>query len=208
MVDDHPLFINGLRQYLAELEPSVAITEASTAAQAWTLLAEHPDHYDFIFLDIQLPDAGGIELLEAFKARNIRAPILVISAREEPAWIHNALSAGAAGFLSKASPRLELKEALTALRANTHYVSSHLLRPLDDYRAGLGGDINGKIRLTRRQRSVIELIAKGYNNQQISHELGISESTVKGHISTLFDLLDVQNRTSCLHQARKYGLLA
>lgn len=206
VVDDHPLFVNGLKQYLSELEPNVVVSEAQTAAAARLALAE-PAQYDFIFLDMQLPDIDGMHFLAELQEKAINVPVLVISAREQPAWVHNALSAGAVGFLSKASPRLELKEALAALRTNTQYVSSHLLRPLDDYRAGLGGEASGQLKLTRRQQSVIDLIAKGHNNNEISTELGISESTVKGHISTLFDILNVQNRTSCLREARKYGLI-
>lgn len=206
VIDDHPLFVNGLRQYLLELEPHVTITEADTAAQARLALG-NAAHYDFIFLDMQLPDIDGMHFLQEMKDNKIETPVLVISAREQPAWVHNALSAGAAGFLSKASPRLELKEALAALRNHSQYVSSHLLRPLDDYRAGLGGDAGGQLKLTRRQQTVIDLIAKGLNNQEISSELGISESTVKGHVSTLFDIFNVQNRTSCLREARKFGLI-
>jgi len=206
VVDDHPLFINGLRQYLSELETNVEITEAPTAVAAWEALRE-PIRFDFIFLDMQLPDADGMHFLVELKEKRINVPVLVISAREQPAWVHNALAAGAVGFLSKASPRLELKEALAALRSNSHYVSSHLLRPLDDYRAGLGAQPSGQLRLTRRQQSVLTLIASGMNNNEISSELGISESTVKGHISTLFDIFNVQNRTSCVREAQKYGIL-
>lgn len=206
VVDDHPLFINGLKQYLSELEKDVQVTEAQTAAAAWTAL-QNPGKFDFIFLDMQLPDIDGMHFLAEVKSKQIEVPVLVISGREQPAWVHNAMVAGAAGFLSKASPRLELKEALSALRANKHFVSSHLHRALDDYRAGLSAQEAGQLKLTRRQQSVLDLIAKGLNNHQISDELSISESTVKGHISTLFDIFNVQNRTSCLLEAKKYGVL-
>lgn len=182
------------------------VTEAQTASAAWKEL-DNDVQFDFVFLDMQLPDVDGMHFLAEMKAKQLDIPVLVISAREQPAWVHNAMVAGAAGFLSKASPRLELKEALSALRSNQHYISSHLHRALDDYRAGLGAQAAGQLKLTRRQQSVLDLIEQGLNNHQISDELSISESTVKGHISTLFDIFNVQNRTSCLLEAKKYGML-
>ncbi len=206
VIDDHPLFVSGLRHYLANLAPQVSVQEAHTAAEARAQL-QGGACPDCIFLDLQLPDLQGLHFLEDLRQLVPAVPVLIVSARQEPAWVYNALQRGAAGFLSKSSPELELREALTALEKGGRYVSSHLRRALDDYSAGMGASQHGAIRLTRRQQSVLALIDQGLNNRQISEQLHISESTVKGHVSTLFDLFNVENRTSCLREAKNYGLL-
>jgi len=206
IVDDHPLFIIGLKHYLGELEQEIDVVEATSIAAAWECIETYPD-FDYIFLDIKLPDENGISFLEELKRRKVDAPVLVISASEEPAWVHNAIAAGAVGYLSKTAPDLELSEAFAAIHARGHYVSSTLHKALDDYRAGLSMPHPGHLKLTRRQQSVLKLIAEGLNNREICTTLNISESTVKGHISILFDILDVHNRTSCIREAKRFGLL-
>jgi DNA-binding NarL/FixJ family response regulator len=206
IVDDHPLFIVGLKHYLGELEQDIEVVEATSIAAAWASIERNPD-FDYVFLDIKLPDQDGISFLEELKHRKITIPVLVISASEEPAWVHNAIAAGAVGYLSKTAPHLELTEAFAAIHTRGYYISSNLRKALHDYRAGLSIPYSGHVKLTRRQQSVLKLIADGLNNREICTSLNISESTVKGHISILFDILDVHNRTSCIREAKRFGLL-
>ena len=206
IIDDHPLFVTGLKQYLENLFPDVRINEANSGAEAWQVLEKNSPP-DYIFLDLQLPDLGGLQFLQALRQQSILTPVLVVSAQQEPGWVYNALQAGAVGYLSKASPELELEQALAALSRGKRYVSSHLRRSLEDYRAGFGAQPGGQIKLTRRQQSILKLIDEGLSNREISEQLNISESTVKGHISTLFDIFNVENRTKCLKEARHFGLI-
>lgn len=206
IIDDHPLFIHGLRQYLENILPGFEVSEAHSAEDALQQLDQGliPD---LIFLDLQLPDLGGLQFLQSLRERSLFVSVLIVSAQQEPAWVYNALQAGAAGYLSKTSPELELSDALEALARGSRYVSTQLRRALDDYRAGFGSRPGGQMKLTKRQLSVLKLIDEGLNNREISARLNISESTVKGHISTLFDIFNVENRTSCIRAARQYGLL-
>lgn len=206
IIDDHPLFIIGLKHYLTELDQDIDIVEATSIAAAWKALENNP-HFDYIFLDLKLPDQDGVSFLKELKSKHVDTPVLVISATEEPAWVHSAITAGAVGYLSKTAPRLELSEAFAAIHAKGHFVSSNLHKALDDYRAGLNTPHSGHLKLTRRQQAVLKLIADGLNNREICDALNISESTVKGHISIMFDILNVHNRTSCIREARRFGLL-
>lgn len=206
IIDDHPLFVAGLKQCLLDLDRDLKVSECNNAQQVQEYIQSGAEA-DYIFLDLQLPNTNGLHILQDLKKQKVKAPVMIVSARQEPAWVHQVLTAGACGFLSKSSPNMELAQALDAVKSGGHFVSTILRRPLDDYRAGLNSLQTGQIKLTKRQHAVLDLVAQGMHNREISAELCISESTVKGHISTLFDVFDVDNRTSCLREAKRFGIL-
>ena len=156
---------------------------------------------------MQLPGLNGIEFLGELRARRVPVPVVILSALESPAIIHRALSAGASGYISKTAPRDELVRGLRAIARAGHYVSPTLRRPLDNFRAGIGPVEGGGITLTRRQRQILDLLASGRSNLDIAGRLSIAESTVKGHLATLYALLNAETRTACVAEARRMGLL-
>ena len=94
---------------------------------------------------------------------------------------------------------------MLALERSGHYVARSLRNNLDAYRAGLLS--GGSAELTRRQQQILELVARGLGNLEIAETLGLSVSTVKGHVATLFSLLNADNRTACVHEARRLRLI-
>lgn len=205
VVDDHPLIACGIRQNLNDAGMSFDLFEASSGEQALVML-QNQRSWDLVFLDLNLPDLHGLDFLATLKQKHDKLPVIVVSGQDQAGWVNQALLAGAKGFISKSGDKLEFAEAINTLQKNQLFLSSRLREALGDFRAGLSVQNSGKIALTKRQRSVLMLIADGQHNKEISQNLGISESTVKGHVSTLFDLFAVDNRTACIKQARLFGL--
>ena len=196
VVDDHPLFLSGIRGVIESLADEVCVLEATSAEDAIAQIEREPD-IDFICLDLQLPGLNGIEFLSELRRRRVPAPVVILSALESPGIIHRALKAGANGYISKTAPRDELVKGLSAIARSGHYVSSALRRPLDSFRAGIGSAGAGGVNLTRRQRQILDLLASGLSNPEIAGQLCLAESTVKGHLATLYALLNAETRTAC-----------
>ena len=206
LLDDHPLFRRGIIQALQDLSPSPEVVESDRAGTALSLLAESPD-FDCLFLDLDLPDLDGLQFLSELRRSRIAVPVIILSANDQAAMVDRCLRAGAAGYLSKATAGGEIAAALAALEQGGHYVGRCLRRPLDQYRAGLSHGAAIARTLTRRQRQVLRHVAEGLSNQEIAARIGITESTVKGHVSTLLVLFGAENRTQCARAAREEGLL-
>ncbi len=207
LLDDHPLFRKGIAQTLRDLDPSHRVVEANTAEQALEMLKVEPG-IDGVFLDLTLSDMSGFDFLSELREQRIPVPVIILSANEAPEIVDRGLRAGASGYLTKAVAGEEIAAALRALESTGSYISCSLRQPLNHYRAEQS-EVNGLLgtALTRRQRQVLALLAQGLSNLQIASTLKISESTVKGHVSTLFSIFNADNRTQCVNEARKYHLL-
>ncbi len=206
LIDDHPLFRKGTAQVLLDLGIASTIHEAGLAREALELL-EREREIACIFLDLQLPDMDGLGFMAELAARNIATPVLVLSGNTEPAGIDYILKAGASAYLDKSSVAEEVSEAVACALRGGHYLGRNLRHRLDDYRAVLIDGGRPVVHLTRRQRQVLQCLCDGLTNQQIASTLRIAESTVKGHVSTLFGLLSVDNRTQCIKAAQDHHLL-
>ncbi|MGD9601540.1 MAG: response regulator [Gammaproteobacteria bacterium] len=204
IVDDHPLMLSGVQDVIAEAWSDAAcdgVPEADTALRAVSAHA-----YDLVCVDLSLPDLDGVELIRRLRRLRPSLPIIVLSATDHVTQVAQALEAGAQGYLVKALARPDLVNALRQFRATGHYLPAALRDALAHQR-GEGAGAGGVPRLTRRQRDVLRLMAQGLGNQAIAARLALSESTVKGHVSCLLDLLGAGNRTACVNHARALGLL-
>lgn len=206
IVDDHPLFLGGLRDVLGELDENIEISEANSVEAAFEYL-DNGVTFEFVCLDLQLPGMNGIEFLRELRARRIPTPVLILSAVDNASIVNDALNAGANGYLSKAAPRPELLNGFRAMLRNGRYISSDLRASLDSFRAGLGRVNDRSVTLTRRQLQVLTLIAEGLSNAEIGKCLNVAESTIKGHVVTLFSIFDVENRLACINEARALQIL-
>ncbi|MGE0487222.1 MAG: response regulator transcription factor [Gammaproteobacteria bacterium] len=207
IVDDHPLFVGGLKQVLEQgLSSAPTFLEATSLHGARQYVAAHGD-IDLVFLDLVLPDGGGLELLPELGACPAAPAVAVLTAVDDASTIAAALAAGAIGYVSKASPRDELLTAFGAIRARRRYVSPDLKQRLAAYTARGQDSAGAQLRLTRRQREVLDLLVAGHSNAAIAARLALSESTVKSHVSTLFDVLEVDNRAGCTREALRRGLV-
>ncbi len=206
LLDDHPLFRKGIAQVLVDAGIASSVIESTLAEEAFRSLDNESD-IDFIFLDLQLPDMDGQSFLEELALRHIAVPVLILTGNTEPECINRALLAGASAYLDKSTLGDEISEAIKVVDGGGCYVGKALRRLLDNYRAGQEGSGQSSIHLTLRQRQVLQCLNVGLSNQKIAEDLKIAESTVKGHVSTLFSIFNVDNRVQCINAAKRHKLL-
>ncbi len=218
VIDDHPL----VRDAVAMLVASIAGNHASRGFE--TLESFESDHaagsrYDLVLLDLGLPGFAGLEALETYRARHEDTPVVVLSALCDQTTILEALDLGAMGFIPKTSRREVLVSAIELVASGGIYVPPEALArtgstgsaatpaarpatsPADEQRGmGIGAG------LTLRQREVLNLLIKGLPNKLICRELDLSANTVKSHLSAIFRVLDVTNRTQAVIAAQRLGI--
>lgn len=201
IVEDHPLFLEGLSLALQKLSFKPGLQAVGSAQEAKTLLSKHVD-FDLILLDLNLPDGQGFSLLRFLQIKKIFIPVAIVSASEEPSDVRSAMAAGAAGFISKANNSEGIVAAVEqVLQGEQCLPSFYLTAPQEDI------NLSGAFNLTPRQLEVLSLLAEGLPNKRICQRLGLTEHTVKTHLKTLFQLLEVHNRTECVQKAVKHNLL-
>lgn len=203
IVDDHQLFIDGLRHILNKLDAVMEITETNCAGQAIDIL-ESGQTFDLILIDLNMPSMDGMSILQRMHARKTWLPLVVVSSEENPYTIKSALDAGALGFIPKTHSSQQMLSALSAILEGDVYIPAGIERQIDKLetrRVPLEGGI------TKRQYDVLQLLAKGYSNKQIATSLFLTEHTIKAHISALFTILNASNRTECVQIATRQGIL-
>jgi len=200
IIDDHPLFLEGLSLTLRNLSPTVEIHCFGSLAEARAAFAQKDD-VDLVLLDLMLPDGRGLSFLRDLQSQALFIPTIVISASTDSRDVKAALMAGANGFISKsAGGKNIIKHIKAALNGDVvlpdFYLGDQACHPLQPVEI-----------LTPRQQEVLLLIAEGMSNKAICQRLNLTEHTVKTHIKALFQNLDVHSRTECVHVATVMGLL-
>ena len=214
IVDDHSLITEALRALLTDIDPNVQVEVATDAASAERLAAAHPDA-DLMLLDLNLPGASGTSLLETLVGTSPEMKILVLSGVQDQRSVMRVLQLGAAGFVPKSMESENLLSAIRFVLSGGVYIPNDLL---DDSTRGApmlglperGRDAYGqpsavRIQLTERQEQVLQLLARGAPIKIICRELGLSEGTVKTHVTAIYRAFGASNRTEALLAARRHG---
>lgn len=204
IIDDHALFRQGLRFLLRDLDADLEIMEAADCAQACALAGES---FNVVLLDLHMPGVAGLDALDAVRQAFESSRIVVLSGEEDPRQVRRAIDAGAAGFIPKASTPEVLLSALRLVLADGVYLPAVALKGLGGEApdAALSTDRLGDA-LSERQVDVLRKAVQGKANKVIARELGISEGTVKAHLSAAFRALGVHNRTEAVYAAARSGL--
>lgn len=198
LADDHPLMREGVRQVLAQLEPSVEIIDAHDYPSLFAQTAVHQD-LDLALVDLNMPGFVGMQGITQFRHRFPDIPLVVLSASESPLDVQSALEAGALGYIPKAASTTVMLAALRQVLAGDIYVPTclgnsnglHTVAPADF-------EALQHIGLTARQLEVAKLLAQGNTNKLIAATLDMSESTVKVHIAAIFRAFNATNRTEAV----------
>ncbi len=201
IADDHPLFRGALKQALASVAGDAVILEAGTFAQTKEIVAGSDD-IDLVLLDLTMPGASGLSGLVAIRAINVGAPVMIVSAHDEVETIRRALDLGASGYISKSASMDEIRKAVqTVLAGGVHAPTDGDLGTETD--PEIADLIHRLHSLTPQQARVLSMIAEGLLNKQIAYELGVSEATVKAHVSAVLQKLNVDSRTQAVIQLAK-----
>lgn len=210
IADDHSLVREGLKIALRGLPAQSIPIEAASAAEVVAAMSAHPD-IDLVVLDLQMPDVHDLDLLTELCNIHPDIPVVVVSATEDCRIMQRAIEHGAAGFIPKSVANGVLVSAMQLVLSGGVYIPSELFGTGDlESPVGTGVPASGapiqRDTFTSRQLDVLELMAGGHSNKSIANQLGLSEHTIKIHISAILRILDVNNRTEAAIACRKLGL--
>jgi DNA-binding NarL/FixJ family response regulator len=203
IADDHPLFRGALREAITGIGNIGAIHEAGDFESAKALVQANED-IDLVLLDLSMPGASGLSGLISLRGIHPTVPMVVISAHDDAATIRRALDLGASGFISKSASMDEIRNAVQAVLAGD--IAAPVGVDLGVERDPEVSDLIKRLQtLTPQQTRVLGMLAEGLLNKQIAYELGVSEATIKAHVSAILQKLGVDSRTQAVIQLAKIG---
>lgn len=199
LVDDHPLFREGLT-YRLSLDDSIEVVgEAENGKQALGLIKSL--EFDIVLMDINMPEMDGMYVLELIKEQDIDCKVLMLSMHDNKEYILGAMRHGADGYILKDVPGQELIEAIKKVISGKHYFSSEVTEILSKE---LAGEQRGIV--TRREQLVLRLISQGLSNKRIAQELNVSVRTVETHKRNIKQKLGIDSTVGLMRYAIDYGL--
>ena len=189
IIDDHAVVRAGVSALLQEMAGGATVLQASDAAAGSALAQAHSD-IDIVLLDLMLPGDPGMRALAHFGEHHPGLPVVVLSASESVADVRQALALGALGYVAKSSSPATLIAALRFVLDGEIYIPTFVMRS----EGASPGHPGVHTDLTDRQSEVLALISDGLPNKQIAHRLGLSEKTVKAHVTAILRVLNVTGR--------------
>lgn len=198
VVDDHPLIRVGIAAIVNARPDMTVVAQADSGEDAVALFAKHRP--DVTLMDLRLPgNIGGVEAIAAIRKSAPQARFIIVTTYEGDEDIHRALEAGAQGYIIKGMPYQVLIEALQKVHAGGRFLPPPVARAL----ASRMPDSD----LSSRELEVLRLLVAGRSNKEIASDLGITEATVKSHVSTILARLNVSDRTQAVVTALQRGLV-
>jgi DNA-binding NarL/FixJ family response regulator len=196
VVDDHPLMRVGIAAIINGRLGMEAVAQAGTGEEAVELYEKYLP--DITLMDLRLPRMSGVEAIRKIRNRHPQARFVILTTYEGDEDIHQALEAGAMGYIIKGMPHNILTDALTAVHAGRRFLPPPIKKTLDSRAANSD--------LTERERQVLELLVAGNSNKDIGEKLGIADATVKCHVSNILVKLNAVDRTQAVVSALQRGL--
>jgi DNA-binding NarL/FixJ family response regulator len=197
IVDDHPIMRVGIAAIINAQPRMQVVGQAGTAADAVRMFESLQP--DLTLMDLRLPDRSGVEAIRTIRAISPKAKIIVLTTYEGDEDIHQALDAGARGYIIKGMQHDALVKALQRVHAGQRYLPQVITEALSSRIPGS--------HLSQREQEVLQLMFVGKSNREIAEELLIKESTVKSHVSVILMRLDVSDRTQAVVEGLKRGLV-
>jgi DNA-binding NarL/FixJ family response regulator len=201
IADDHPLMLGGLRQAVLGAIPEAIVSEARDFDSLTAAFEATPD-IDLVLLDLSMPGVRGFSGLLYLRSERPSAPVIVVSGNEDRAVMRHCLEFGAAGFIPKSAPFDSMRAAIRQVIDGGQWTP-----PDFDPNAEPNREASAMARrlstLTPQQVRVLMMLSQGLLNKQIAYELGVSEATVKAHVSAILQKLGVESRTQAVILATK-----
>jgi DNA-binding NarL/FixJ family response regulator len=190
IADDHPLFRGALKHALSSFGDACIVAD---------------DDLDLLLLDLTMPGSSGLSGLVALRAISSNFPIVVVSARDDVETVRRAIELGASGFISKSAGMEQMRKAVQTVLAGGIALPDDL--DLGEERDAEISDLIHRLQsLTPQQSRVLTMLAEGLLNKQIAYELGVSEATIKAHVSAILQKLGVDSRTQAVIRLSRIGM--
>jgi two-component system, NarL family, response regulator LiaR len=202
VADDHAVVRQGLRTFLELQEDIEVVADVADGRQALLAVAEHDP--DVVLMDLVLPEVDGVEAIRRIASERPRIRVIALTSFLDDDKVFPAVRAGAAGYLLKDVEPAELVKAIRTVHAGEGLLHPAVAARLMEEVAASGGR-EAPDSLTPREREVVALIARGLSNKRIALELGISEKTVKTHVSSILGKLGLTDRTQVALYAVREG---
>ncbi|HZP75371.1 MAG TPA: response regulator transcription factor [Pseudolabrys sp.] len=201
IADDHPLFRGALREAVSGLFERAEIAEAGSFDDVATLLERDADA-DLVLLDLSMPGVRGFSGLMYLRAQYPSVPVIVVSANDDPAAIRRCIEFGASGFIPKTLGVDDMRKAIASIIEGGIWTPPDV--DLDSGSDAETAELMGRLAtLTPQQVRVLMMLSEGLLNKQIAYQLGVSEATVKAHVSAILQKLGVESRTQAVIAAAK-----
>ncbi len=195
VVDDHPLYRDGV-VFTLSCQPDIEIVGiGATAADAFSIASDH--HPDVLILDMNLP-GGGLTALEAIRQHQMCTRVLILSVGEHEDQVRPAMKAGASGYMLKGGSGAELAVAIKIIHSGGRYITPSLavrLLSAKDRPSSAAATAPDKFAsLTPRESEILEILIEGRSNKEIGNRLAVTEKTIKHHLTSILQKLSVRNR--------------
>jgi len=197
VVDDHPVFRDGLKAVLHTAPEILVVAEAADGREGIGAFKEHRP--DVVLMDLRMPRMDGADAIAAILRADPAARVVVLTTFDGDEHIHRALALGAKGYLLKDATRDEILSAVRTVHSGKRFIPADVATRLAE--RPIGRD------LTEREIQVLEGIASGLSNREIGEDLGITEATVKSHVNGILAKLEAKDRTEAAMIALKRGLV-
>jgi DNA-binding NarL/FixJ family response regulator len=207
LADPHALFRAGLAQILGQDMPDTRCYEVADFGHLAELCRARVD-INLVLTEFGLPGTSGSSLIFQIKSLRPRAPVVIVSAIDDPILMHLAIATGAAGFIPKSTSVPVLLNALHIIQTGGIYLPASILSPAPGAHSTPKQTVAAVAQLTQRQRQILNELYQGQSNKQIAEDLGIAESTVKHHCASILKALGVRTRTQAVVTASRLGLIS
>jgi DNA-binding NarL/FixJ family response regulator len=206
LVEDHPMFRDGLARMLESVEEFEVVGEAVTGEEAVQLAQKLRPN--IILMDLNLPKMSGIEATKQIIQKQPETGVLVLTMYDDDSSVFAAMRAGARGYLLKEANRNEIIRAIQAVGDGEAIFSPSIARRMMYYFESKSKQVQAEVfpQLTEREREVLDYIARGENNAGIAGVLGLNQKTVRNHVSNILSKLHASDRAHAIIMAREAGL--
>lgn len=205
ITDDHEMVMEGIAELL-HLDSNFEVVKMfKKGEEAMNYLKYYKP--DVLLLDIDMPNENGIEILKKCKEKKVTTKIIMLTLHNKIEYVIEAIKSGCDGYVLKDSKFSVLKEAIYSVIAGEKFIEPDLIPIVNNRLANNEKEKEYAAQLTKREREILKLLATGICNKDIGVRLGISERTVKNHISSLFKKIKVNDRTQAAIYAIKYNII-
>jgi len=204
LADDHAVVRAGIRQFLEHAADIRVVAEAGDGETAKQLIQEHTP--DVAVLDIQMPEASGVQVTRWIRAHHRQMGVLILTAYDDDPYVLAVLQAGANGYVLKTASPADIIQAVRDVHAGKSALDPAIVEKVMAQITGQR-DVLPVEELTDREMEVLTLVGRGYTNKAIGVQLGISDRTVQGHLAHIFNKLQASSRTEAVMRAVSLGWL-